>query len=156
VILSFRTILVLTYRITATPDGRGLVAIGCAEGVWIGFRHDSRCMCFYCFRHAFYSLEAFFSDATSAASTNGLSMCHARRFRYLPRARRQGMEWIILVYWYFANGPHSRFLPTISKHLCRRHLEQQTLHKRLKSSAGTRTCSSLPLATSAAGLWLSI
>lgn len=26
-----------------TPDGRGLVAIGCAEGVWIGFRHDSRC-----------------------------------------------------------------------------------------------------------------
>ncbi|ESK85040.1 signal transducer [Moniliophthora roreri MCA 2997] len=27
-----------------TPDGRGLVAIGCAEGVWIGFRHDSRSM----------------------------------------------------------------------------------------------------------------
>ena len=27
----------------ATPDGRGLVAIGCAEGVWIGYRHDSKC-----------------------------------------------------------------------------------------------------------------
>ncbi|KAJ3511512.1 hypothetical protein NMY22_g15624 [Coprinellus aureogranulatus] len=27
-----------------TADGRGLVAIGCAEGVWIGFRHDSRSM----------------------------------------------------------------------------------------------------------------
>ncbi|KAF9466185.1 CNH domain-containing protein [Collybia nuda] len=27
-----------------TPDGRGLVAIGCAEGVWIGFRHDSHSM----------------------------------------------------------------------------------------------------------------
>jgi RHO1 GDP-GTP exchange protein 1/2 len=27
----------------ATPDGRALVAVGCAEGVWIGFRHDSRC-----------------------------------------------------------------------------------------------------------------
>ncbi|KAJ7105112.1 Dbl-like domain-containing protein [Mycena crocata] len=27
-----------------TTDGRGLVAIGCAEGVWIGFRHDSRSM----------------------------------------------------------------------------------------------------------------
>ncbi|KAF9038574.1 CNH domain-containing protein [Panaeolus papilionaceus] len=26
-----------------TPDGRGLVAIGCAEGVWIGYRHDSKC-----------------------------------------------------------------------------------------------------------------
>ncbi|CAL1714491.1 unnamed protein product [Somion occarium] len=25
-------------------NGRGLVAIGCAEGVWIGFRHDSRSM----------------------------------------------------------------------------------------------------------------
>ncbi|KAJ7580194.1 Dbl-like domain-containing protein [Mycena floridula] len=27
-----------------TPDGRGLVAVGCSEGVWIGFRHDSRSM----------------------------------------------------------------------------------------------------------------
>ncbi|KAH7105901.1 Dbl-like domain-containing protein [Auriculariales sp. MPI-PUGE-AT-0066] len=26
----------------STADGRGLVAIGCAEGVWIGLRHDSR------------------------------------------------------------------------------------------------------------------
>ena len=28
---------------TDTHDGRFLVAIGCAEGVWIGYRHDSRC-----------------------------------------------------------------------------------------------------------------
>ncbi|KAK7686309.1 hypothetical protein QCA50_010533 [Cerrena zonata] len=27
-----------------TADGRALVAIGCAEGVWIGFRHDSKSM----------------------------------------------------------------------------------------------------------------
>ncbi|KAF7371013.1 hypothetical protein MSAN_00735500 [Mycena sanguinolenta] len=27
-----------------TNDGHGLVAIGCAEGVWIGFRHDPRSM----------------------------------------------------------------------------------------------------------------
>ena len=26
-----------------TPDGRALVAIGCTEGVWIGFRHDPKC-----------------------------------------------------------------------------------------------------------------
>jgi len=32
-----------------TPDGRGLVAIGCAEGVWIGYRHDSRCKNFHIF-----------------------------------------------------------------------------------------------------------
>ena len=31
------------YVLKATADGRALVAIGCAEGVWIGFRHDSRC-----------------------------------------------------------------------------------------------------------------
>jgi hypothetical protein len=28
----------------STADGRALVAIGCAEGVWIGFRHDSKSM----------------------------------------------------------------------------------------------------------------
>jgi hypothetical protein len=27
-----------------TSDGRGLVAVGCAEGVWIGFRHDPKSM----------------------------------------------------------------------------------------------------------------
>ncbi|KAF5373356.1 hypothetical protein D9615_007361 [Tricholomella constricta] len=27
-----------------TPDGRRLVAIGCSEGIWIGFRHDSNSM----------------------------------------------------------------------------------------------------------------
>ena len=31
------------YTLTVTSDGRGLVAIGCAEGVWIGLRHDPRC-----------------------------------------------------------------------------------------------------------------
>ena len=31
-------------KLTAdTPDGRALVAIGCTEGVWIGFRHDPKC-----------------------------------------------------------------------------------------------------------------
>ena len=28
---------------SATPDGRHLVAVGCQEGVWIGYRHDPRC-----------------------------------------------------------------------------------------------------------------
>ena len=30
-------------RLLDTPDGRALVAIGCTEGVWIGFRHDPKC-----------------------------------------------------------------------------------------------------------------
>lgn len=29
-----------------TADGRGLIAVGCAEGVWIGFRHDPKCRSF--------------------------------------------------------------------------------------------------------------
>ncbi|KAG6849618.1 hypothetical protein H0H93_006902 [Arthromyces matolae] len=29
---------------TATPNGRPLVAIGCAEGVWIGYQHDPKSM----------------------------------------------------------------------------------------------------------------
>lgn len=29
----------------ATADGRGLVAVGCAEGVWIGLRSDKNCEC---------------------------------------------------------------------------------------------------------------
>ena len=40
-----------SFGVTATPDSRDMVAIGCAEGVWIGSRHDSRCMRllhFYC------------------------------------------------------------------------------------------------------------
>ena len=99
----------------------------------------------------FIHSRRLFSDATSVASTNGLSMRHARRFWYLPRARRQGIGCMILVYRYLADDSRSRSLPTISKHLCRRHLEQRTLRRRLKNSAGTRTYSSLPSAISAAG-----
>lgn len=32
------------FHFPATSDHRMLVAIGCAEGVWIGFKHDSRSM----------------------------------------------------------------------------------------------------------------
>ncbi|KAJ7126679.1 CNH domain-containing protein, partial [Mycena epipterygia] len=35
-----------------TADGRGLVAIGCAEGLWIGLPHDPKCECcgtMFCF-----------------------------------------------------------------------------------------------------------
>ena len=97
-----------------------------------------------------------FSGTTSAASTNGLSMCHARRFRYLPRTRREGMGWIFLVYRYLTDGSRSHSLPTISKYLCHRHLEQRTLRRGLKNSAGIRTWSSLPSVTSVAGRWSSI
>ena len=38
-----RESLICFFPLIATADGRALVAVGCAEGVWIGFRHDSRC-----------------------------------------------------------------------------------------------------------------
>ena len=31
--------------VIATMDGRTLVAVGCLDGLWMGFRHDSRCEC---------------------------------------------------------------------------------------------------------------
>jgi hypothetical protein len=43
--LIFLWCLIITDIPEATADGRGLVAIGCAEGVWIGLRHDSKCEC---------------------------------------------------------------------------------------------------------------
>ena len=33
----------LTGSSIAAADGRPLVAVGCAEGVWIGLRHNSKC-----------------------------------------------------------------------------------------------------------------
>ena len=37
------TLMTIVTQSQATTDGRALVAIGCAEGVWIGFRHDPKC-----------------------------------------------------------------------------------------------------------------
>ncbi|KAF9647675.1 hypothetical protein BDM02DRAFT_3169621 [Thelephora ganbajun] len=37
-------VLALMLRVYTTPGGRGLATIGWAEGVWIGFGHDSRSM----------------------------------------------------------------------------------------------------------------
>ncbi|KAH9959698.1 CNH domain-containing protein [Lactifluus volemus] len=46
---SWNTEIAFTGKVTCsvpftTADGRALVAVGCAEGVWIGYRHDSRSM----------------------------------------------------------------------------------------------------------------
>ena len=43
----------------ATGDGRALVAVGCAEGVWIGFRHDSRCELYASVALCLMSLNVF-------------------------------------------------------------------------------------------------
>lgn len=69
----------------ATADGRALVAIGCAEGVWIGFRHDSRCECIGnpCGKSVF--INRVISNATRAALENGNSVCYARGLRHFPR-----------------------------------------------------------------------
>ena len=83
---------------TATPDGRGLVAIGCAEGVWIGFRHDSRC--------TFFSNEWIWSAklpllsvsyAAGASLENGHAVCHAGTVWYLPCIGGQGSLFFFLL-----------------------------------------------------------
>ena len=66
-----------------------MVAIGCAEGVWIGFRHDSRCAwsrsCHSCFPLTFLP-----SYASCTALEDGATMRHAGGLWYLPRPRGQG------------------------------------------------------------------
>jgi hypothetical protein len=71
----------------ASADGRALVAVGCAKGVWIGFRHDSRCEDRVAVCHIV--TQPTCSHAQSAAHQHGHTMCNARRFWDLPRARRQ-------------------------------------------------------------------
>lgn len=75
----------------ATADGRGLVAIGCAEGVWIGFRHDSRCTCTGILLDAFFVLITLYSNAPSFTSENGNTVCNVGGLRYIPGTGRQGM-----------------------------------------------------------------
>lgn len=74
----------------ATPDGRALVAVGCAEGVWIGFRHDSRCQCCLFRYRASHTHIAITSDAPRASFEDGPTMCYVRELWYLPRFGRQG------------------------------------------------------------------
>lgn len=60
----------------ATADGRALVAVGCAEGVWIGFRHDPRCE--ICSSLAALSLNVFScSHASGASLEDGYAVCNA-------------------------------------------------------------------------------
>ena len=74
----------------ATPDGRGLVAIGCAEGVWIGLRHDPKCELHFIATVTTIYLDSRGSYAASPALEDGNSVCHARGLWYFPCPRRQG------------------------------------------------------------------
>ena len=33
----------LFISLVASPDGRACLAVGCAEGLWVGYRNDSQC-----------------------------------------------------------------------------------------------------------------
>jgi hypothetical protein len=75
--------------LTATADGRARVAVGCAEGVWIGFRHDPRCEDRVAVCQIVTHPTCSHAYAQSAAPEDGHTMCDARRFWDLPRTRRQ-------------------------------------------------------------------
>ena len=74
----------------ASPDGRACLAVGCAEGLWIGDRNNSHCEgfalppCTTCLllsrlRH---------SLAPCIAYQDGNAMCDARRVWNFPRPRK--------------------------------------------------------------------
>ena len=77
-------------KIIAIPSGRDLIAIGCTEGVWIGFRHDSQCMGVSASVVLPPHSRFLSSYATGVGFTNGDSMRRGGRIWYLPRACRQG------------------------------------------------------------------
>ena len=86
----------MTGRVTcsvpfSTADGRGLVAIGCAEGVWIGLRHDPKCVLLRLFFLTVHYPDLSRSIAPGVAFEDGDSVCHARGLRYFPGSGRQGM-----------------------------------------------------------------
>lgn len=76
----------------ASPDGRACLAVGCAEGLWIGFRNDSQlelecegcaptmyaCLLLRHLRH---------SPTTCIGSQDGNAMYDARRVWNFPRPR---------------------------------------------------------------------
>ncbi len=79
----------LFISLVASPDGRACLAVGCAEGLWIGYRNDSQCegcaptmyacLLFSCLSH---------SHAPCIGSQDGDPMCDARKVRNFPRPRR--------------------------------------------------------------------
>lgn len=71
-------------RLTAAADRRALVAIGCAEGVWIGYRHDPRCKFIANTWSKPVFTKTFSSNATRTASEDGNPVCYVRGVRHFP------------------------------------------------------------------------
>ena len=79
----------VTCPYVATADGRALVAIGCAEGLWIGFRHFPQSE--VCAPVVLYCRSASFgSHAQGGVPEDGHAMCDARGLWNLPSSCRQG------------------------------------------------------------------
>ena len=138
---------------TDTLDGRSFVAIGCAGGVWIGSRHDSRCM----YSHSPWS-PSFLTLGVHLAIRRVLDLRMVSQCAmlegfgiFLVLADNVGGMKRRAVLMLLTAGFRSRSLLTISKRSFPHHLEQQTLHRHPKSSVGTRTYSSLPSATLVVG-----
>jgi hypothetical protein len=74
----------------ASPDGRACLAVGCAEGLWIGYRSDSllELECEVCAPTMYACLlltHLRHSPTTCIGSQDGDAMCDARRVWNFPR-----------------------------------------------------------------------
>ena len=66
----------------ATSDGRSLIAVGCAEGIWMGFRQNPECkFLFTCLEGFFYPT---FSLSPCCGFEDGDTVCCAGRVWDLP------------------------------------------------------------------------
>jgi hypothetical protein len=85
--------LILLIPTIACPDGRACLAVGCAEGLWIGFRNDSHLEleCEGCAptMYACWLLRLLrHSPTTCIGSQDGNAMCDARKVWNFPRPRK--------------------------------------------------------------------
>lgn len=120
----------------ATADGRGLVAIGCSEGVWIGFRHDSRSM-----RRV---LHVRMVSQCAMLEDFGLFLVLADKVS-LGRSIQPAAE---------NDGSYRTYLHTILKLLFPiLSIHNRSRHRHLRRSMARRRCNSSVLERFTAGLW---
>ena len=139
--------------LTATADGRALVAVGCAEGVWIGFRHDSRC-------------EVRLTVVSIHCSSFLAAMRRVLHLKMVTQCAMLEDFGIFLVLADKVSKLHlrlrildslidppvvSHYSRTILKHLSRHPHKARTRHKHLRSSTVQKTYTSSVLGVSEGG-----
>jgi len=97
-------------------NGQGLLALGCADGVWIGFRHDPTCEIYFHPPSKPIYLQRIFSDPACPPIEDGLSVCCIGIIRNISGLGWQGIEAFALENnCAYDVSVFSRYLPTMLK-----------------------------------------